>query len=84
MLSSAWIIAKKEIKLLFKSTRRIFLLFTTPLILILIFGIFAVVTITMIPTEEPSIEIGVIQADEGITGINWGNSFYFLPKLHRR
>ncbi|UCE14991.1 MAG: ABC transporter permease [Candidatus Heimdallarchaeota archaeon] len=83
---SAWIIAKKELKLLFKSTRRIFLLFTTPLILFFIFALMIIVSVAIISTiEEPvekPVEILVIQDDKGIDGTNWGSQFYTLLKTH--
>lgn len=86
ILQSAWIIAKKELKLLFKSTRRIFLLFTTPLILFFIFALMIIISVAIVSTiEEPvakPIEIIVIQDDGGITDINWGSQFYTLLKTN--
>lgn len=83
ILQTAWIIAKKELKLLFKSTRRILLLFTTPLILFLIFAIVIIVSVAIVekPVEEP-IEITVILNDGEINGISWGVQFYTLLKNH--
>ncbi len=84
ILQTAWIIAKKELKLLFKSTRRILLLFTTPLILFFVFAIFMIISVSIIstiekPIEEP-VEIIVIQDDRDINGISWGVQFYTLLK----
>ena len=53
---SAWVIAKKEMKLLFKSTRRILLLFTTPLILFFIFALAMIMAVAMISTIEEPVE----------------------------
>lgn len=80
MIQSAWIIAKKEIRLLFKSTRRIFLLFTTPLIMFFIFILVVFLLATMGPgLDEPS-EVMVIQADETNNNneTNWGEGFFTL------
>jgi ABC-type Na+ efflux pump permease subunit len=82
MITSAWIIAKKEINLLFKSTRRIFLLFTTPLILFLIFGLMVFLSATILPTAEGPPEVLVIQADEGYSEMNWGDNFYLMIKTN--
>ncbi len=86
ILQSAWIIAKKEIRLLFKSTRRILLLFTTPLILFLVFAITIIMAVAVISTiEEPvekPIEIFVIQDDGEINGTSWGVQFYTLLKTN--
>jgi len=80
MISEAWIIAIKEIKLLFKSTRRIFLLFTTPLIFILIFVIFIIVLAPLAAAIDEPLEVIIIQDDAGINGLNWGDEFYKLLK----
>ena len=53
---SAWVIAKKEMKLLFKSTRRILFLFTTPLILFFIFALAMIMAVAMISTIEEPVE----------------------------
>ncbi len=82
IFTSAWIIAKKEIRLLFKSTRRIFLLFTTPLILFLIFGLMVVISATMIPKAEGQPDVLVIQADEGYSDMNWGDYFYRMIRTN--
>ena len=86
ILQTAWIIAKKEIKLLFKSTRRILLLFTTPLILFFIFALMMFLSVTIISTiEEPieeEVEAIVIQDDRETNGINWGEQFYTLLKTN--
>ncbi|WP_455140399.1 ABC transporter permease [Candidatus Hodarchaeum mangrovi] len=80
MISEAWIIATKEIKLLFKSTRRIFLLFTTPLIFILIFVLFIAILAPLAAVIDEPLELIVIQDDDGINGLNWGEEFYKLLK----
>lgn len=82
MNSAPWIIAKKEIKLLFKSTRRIFLLFTTPLILLVIFLISVFLLAIMIPELDKPIEVTVIQDDSGFDGTNWGDGLYISLKNH--
>ncbi len=87
ILQSAWIIAKKEIKLLFKSTRRILLLFTTPLILFFIFAITIIMAVAIISTvEEPVeklVETIVMQDDREINGTSWGVQFYTLLKTNK-
>lgn len=82
MTSSAWIIAKKEIKLLFKSTRRIFLLFTTPLILLLVFILIIILSATIIPTIGVQPEVIIIQDDAGYNTSNYGNLFYNALKTN--
>jgi len=82
MTSSAWIIAKKEIKLLFKSTRRIFLLFTTPLILLLVFILIIILSATLIPTIGVQPEVIIIQDDAGYNTSNYGNLFYNALKTN--
>ncbi|OLS26897.1 MAG: hypothetical protein HeimC3_06540 [Candidatus Heimdallarchaeota archaeon LC_3] len=80
-MSIPWIIAKKEIKLLFKSTRRILLLFMVPLIiifLVILVGFIAIFVVPSTTSEQP--EIIVIQADEGYNNTFWGNYFYLLLK----
>ncbi|MHA2247479.1 MAG: ABC transporter permease [Candidatus Hodarchaeales archaeon] len=82
MIRSAWIIAKKEIRLLFKSTRRILLLFTTPLIMFLIFAVILFFTGLVAADAKRPLDVTVIQNDEGQNGINWGDGFYALLKSH--
>lgn len=82
MTSSAWIIAKKEIKLLFKSTRRIFLLFTTPLILLLVFILIIILSATIIPTIGVQPKVIIIQDDAGYNTSNYGNLFYNALKTN--
>jgi len=82
MSSSAWIIAKKEIRLLFKSTRRIFLLFTTPLILFIVFVFIIILSGTIIPTIGVQPEVIIIQDDEGYNNTNYGNLFYNALKTN--
>jgi len=82
MRRNAWIIAKKEIRLLFKSTRRILLLFSTPLIMFLMFVFILVITGLIAIDAERPLDVTVIQNDEGHNGINWGNGFYTLLKSH--
>ncbi len=79
MLRNAWIIAKKEIRLLFKSTRRIALLFSTGIIIILV-GIFiAFIVFSTSTTLEGPVEVTVIQADDNY----WGNYFYTLLRNNK-
>jgi ABC-type Na+ efflux pump permease subunit len=76
-----WIIARKELKLLFKSTRRILLLFMVPLIimfLVLVVGFIAIFVVPSTTAEQPNIV--VIQADEGLNGTIWGETFYAFLK----
>ena len=82
IFQDSWVIAKKEISLLFKSTRRIFLLLTTPLILFLIFGLMMISVVPMLSTVDKPIEITVIQDDNGVNGTNWGEQFYALLRMH--
>jgi ABC-type Na+ efflux pump permease subunit len=82
MIRSAWVIAKKEIRLLFKSTRRILLLFTTPLIMFVMFVLILVVSGLIAIDAERPLDVTVIQNDEGYNGINWGDGFYVLLKSH--
>lgn len=82
MISSAWIIAKKEISLLFKSTRRIFLLFTTPLILFLVFIMIIFLAGTIVPTIGVQPEVVIIQDDAGFNTTNYGNLFYNVLKTN--
>ena len=82
MIRSAWVIAKKEIRLLFKSTRRILLLFTTPIILFIMFVVILVVSGLIAIDAERPLDVTVIQNDEGHNGINWGDGFYALLKSH--
>lgn len=74
------IIAIKEIKLLFKSTRRIFLLFMMPMIILIIGVLVGFIALYAVPsTTEQSVEILIIQDDEGINNtLNWGNIYYTL------
>lgn len=80
ILQDSWIIAKKELRLLFKSTRRILLLLTTPLILFLFFGLMMIIVVPMLSTVDKPIEVIVIQDDNGAPGINWGEQYYTLLK----
>ncbi|MHA2298651.1 MAG: ABC transporter permease [Candidatus Hodarchaeales archaeon] len=81
MLSDAWIIAKKEIRLLFKSTRRIMLLFMTPAIILFVILILMFFIGTSIPPlEEGPVEVIMIQDDAGYGGYNWGENFYRMLK----
>ena len=82
MSSSAWIIAKKEIKLLFKSTRRVLLLFTTPLILFIVFIFIIILSVTIIPTIGVQPEVVIIQDDVGYNNTNYGNLFYNALKTN--
>jgi len=82
MIRIAWIIAKKEIRLLFKSTRRILLLFTTPIIMFIMFVLILVVSGLIATDAERPLDVIVIQNDEGHNGINWGDGFYALLKSH--
>ncbi len=82
MITSAWIIAKKEIRLLFKSTRRILLLFTTPIIMFVMLALIIIVSALVVAEVEKPLEITVIQNDEGHNGINWGEGFYTLLRSH--
>ncbi len=82
MIRSAWVIAKKEIRLLFKSTRRILLLFTTPLIMFIMFVLILVISGLIAIDAEKPLDVTVIQNDEGHNGIIWGDGFYALLKSH--
>ena len=82
MITSAWIIAKKEIRLLFKSTRRILLLFTTPIIMFVMIILILIFTALVAADVEKPLDVTVIQDDEGHNGINWGDGFYTLLKSH--
>jgi len=82
MTSSTWIIAKKEIKLLFKSTRRIFLLLTTPLILFIVFIAIIILSALLIPTIGVQPEVIIIQDDAGYNSTNYGNIFYNALKTN--
>ncbi|MFW9996710.1 MAG: ABC transporter permease [Candidatus Odinarchaeota archaeon] len=84
MLDNAWILAKKDMKLLFKSTRRIFLLFSTPVI-ILIVVIFMAFFISIeiqgaTDVSEGDVDVLIIQDDQEYNGTHWGNQFYSLLK----
>ncbi len=83
MIRIAWVIAKKEIRLLFKSTRRILLLFTTPIIMFIMFVLILVVSGLIAIDAERPLDVTVIQNDEGHNGINWGDGFYSLLKSHK-
>ncbi|MHA2225173.1 MAG: ABC transporter permease [Candidatus Hodarchaeales archaeon] len=74
MLTDSWIIAKKEIRLLFKSTRRIGLLFMTGFIIILGGGIGGFIALTASVAIETPVEVTVIQDDNN----GWGEYFYTL------
>ncbi|MFW9780293.1 MAG: ABC transporter permease [Candidatus Heimdallarchaeota archaeon] len=83
MTKPALIITRKEIKLLFKSPRRIFLLFATPLVFLLIFGISFFLAMSQAPPlVEPDafVEVIIIQADPGYNESKWGDHFYSLLK----
>ncbi|MHA1967603.1 MAG: ABC transporter permease [Candidatus Hodarchaeales archaeon] len=80
MIRSAWLIAKKEIRLLFKSTRRILLLFTTPLIMFFMFALILIFSGLVAADAEKPLDITMIQDDEGHNGINWGEGLYTLLK----
>ncbi len=82
MIRSAWVIAEKEIRLIFKSTRRILLLFTTPLIMFLMFALILFFSGLVAADVEKPRDVTVIQNDEGHNGINWGEGFYTLLKSH--
>ncbi|MHA1977614.1 MAG: ABC transporter permease [Candidatus Hodarchaeales archaeon] len=82
MLKNARIIAKKEIKLLFKSPRRILLLLMTPAIILLIFLsvlFFAAISDQSIPGP---LSVIIIQDDAGFDGFQWGETFYSMLKEH--
>lgn len=80
MLKDAWIIARKEIRLLFKSTRRILLLFMTPaIILFIVLIVMFFISISVPPVEGP-LEVIVIQDDTGYSGYQWGEIFYRMLK----
>jgi ABC-type Na+ efflux pump permease subunit len=74
MLREAWVIAKKEIRLLFKSTRRIALLFSTGLIIIFIGIISAFIVFSTSTVLESPVKVTVIQADNN----HWGSYLYTL------
>ncbi|MHA1449037.1 MAG: ABC transporter permease [Candidatus Hodarchaeales archaeon] len=77
MLKDARIIAKKEIKLLFKSTRRIFLLFSTPAIILITVVVVAFFVVVSMPVEAET-EVIIINEDTGFSGTNWGEYFYSI------
>ena len=80
MFLEAWIIAKKEIRLLFKSTRRILLLFSMPLVILFIFAASIFIVGVMPDSMDSRIEVTVINDDTGFNNQNWGNNFYALLK----
>ncbi|MHA2055105.1 MAG: ABC transporter permease [Candidatus Hodarchaeales archaeon] len=82
MIRTAWIIAKKEIRLLFKSTRRKLLLFTTPIIMFIVFVLILIFSSLIAIDAERPLDVTVIQNDEEHDGINWGDGFYALLKSH--
>ena len=75
-------IAKKEFKLLLKSTRRIFLLFMMPLIILLIGIVGGFIAIYVIPSSTgQAVDVMVIQDDPGInSSLNWGSTYYSMLK----
>ena len=80
MFLEAWIIAKKEIKLLFKSTRRILLLFSMPLVILFIFAAGIFIAGVMPDSMDSQIEVTIINDDAGFNNQNWGDNFYALLK----
>ena len=80
MFLEAWIIAKKEIKLLFKSTRRILLLFSMPLVILFIFAAGVFIAGVMPDSMDSRIEVTIINDDAGVDNQNWGDNFYALLK----
>ncbi|MHA2238797.1 MAG: ABC transporter permease [Candidatus Hodarchaeales archaeon] len=82
MIRTAWIIAKKEIRLLFKSTRRKLLLFATPIIMFIMFVLILIFSSLIAIDAERPLDVTVIQNDEEHDGINWGDGFYTLLKSH--
>ena len=80
MIKDAWIIARKEIRLLFKSTRRILLLIMTPaIILFIVLASLFFVAISVPPVSGP-LQVLVIQDDNGDNGTNYGEIFYGMLK----
>jgi len=80
MFLEAWIIAKKEIRLLFKSTRRILLLFSMPLVILFIFAAGVFIAGVLPDSMDSRIEVTVINDDAGFNDQNWGDNFYALLK----
>lgn len=80
MVQDAWIIARKEIKLLFKSTRRIMLLVMTPAIILLVVLVSLFFAFVSAPPVGGPLEVIVIQDDDGFNGNNYGDIFYRMLK----
>ena len=80
MVSEAWIIAKKEIKLLFKSTRRILLLFSMPLVILFIFAAGIFIAGILPDSMDSRIEVTIINDDVEFNNQTWGDNFYALLK----
>lgn len=76
MLKIPRIVAKKEIRLLFKSTRRILLLFSTSIIILLIAGLGLIIGVATFSAIEQPTEVLIIQDDQGYNNTNWGDFFY--------
>ena len=75
-------IAKKEFRLLLKSTRRIFLLFMMPLIILVMGALVGFIAIYILPsTAGQAVEAVVIQDDQGLyKTFNWGSTYYSMLK----
>ena len=75
-------IAKKEFKLLLKSTRRIFLLFMMPLLILLMGALIGFLAIYVLPsTSGQAVEAVVIQDDQGLNKtFNWGSIYFSMLK----
>ena len=75
-------IAKKEFRLLLKSTRRIFLLFMMPLIILVMGALVGFIAIYILPsTAGQAVEAVVIQDDQGLNKtFNWGSMYYSMLK----
>lgn len=80
MIKDAWIIAKKEIRLLFKSTRRILLLVMTPAIILLVVIATLFFAIVFAPPGGGVLDVIVIQDDTGDNGNFYGDIFYSMLK----
>jgi len=72
MFNEAWIIAKKEIKLLFKSTRRILLLFSMPLVILFIVAAGVFIAGVLPDSMDSQVEVTVINDDTGFNNQTWG------------
>ena len=75
-------IAKKEFKLLLKSTRRIFLLFMMPLLILLMGALIGFLAIYVLPsTSGQAVEAVLIQDDQGLNKtFNWGSIYFSMLK----